>query len=92
MKTSTPWVVTMLHEHFHQLQDSQPNVFQDVMALDLAGGDQTGMWMLNYPFPYKDEKINVEFEQLGENNLLKRWKPRIRWLFKMNLTHICETS
>jgi len=23
VKTSTPWVITLLHEHFHQLQDSQ---------------------------------------------------------------------
>ena len=27
VKTSTPWVVTLLHEHFHQLQDSQPNFY-----------------------------------------------------------------
>src|SRR5438034_3881111 len=26
-RTSTPWVITLLHEHFHQLQDSQPNFF-----------------------------------------------------------------
>src|SRR5687768_284104 len=41
-KTSTPWVVILLHEHFHQLQDSQPNFYQDVNALNLSGGDQTG--------------------------------------------------
>src|SRR5262249_43772485 len=36
----------------------QPRYFTDVDALGLAQGDQTGMWMLNYPFPYaavKDE-------------------------------------
>ena len=26
-------------------------------ALDLSGGDETGMWMLNYPFPYEDEEV-----------------------------------
>ena len=26
-KTSTPWVITLMHEHFHQLQDSQPNFY-----------------------------------------------------------------
>ena len=41
-KTSTPWVVTIMHEHFHQLQDSQPNFFKDVDALNLAHGDQSG--------------------------------------------------
>ena len=42
-KTSTPWVVTLLHEHFHQLQYSQPNYYADVNALGLSHGDQTGM-------------------------------------------------
>jgi len=53
-KTSTPWLVTVTHEHFHQLQDSQPHYFDDVEHLGLSRGDQTGMWMLNYPFPYQD--------------------------------------
>lgn len=57
-KTSTPWVVTLLHEHFHQLQDSHPNMNADVEALNLAKGDKTGMWMLNYPFPYESTKVN----------------------------------
>lgn len=51
-KSSTAWVVTLLHEHFHQLQYSDPDYYPQVGALDLAGGDQTGMWMLDYPFPY----------------------------------------
>jgi hypothetical protein len=40
-KTSTPWVITLLHEHFHQLQDSQPNFFQETMGLNLSRGDET---------------------------------------------------
>ena len=28
-KTSTPWVITLMHEHFHQLQDAQPIFFKD---------------------------------------------------------------
>lgn len=28
-KTSTRWVITMVHEHFHQLQNSQPTYFDD---------------------------------------------------------------
>jgi hypothetical protein len=48
------WVITVLHEHFHQLQNSRPNYFEDVLNLGLAHGDETGMWMLNYPFPYKE--------------------------------------
>ncbi len=58
-KTSTPWVITFLHEHFHQLQYSQPDYQDGVTKLELAKGDTTGMWMLNFPFPY-DKKETVE--------------------------------
>lgn len=57
-KTSTPWVLTLMHEHFHQWQDSQPRFYDEVNALGLARGEQSGMWMLNYPFPYEDAKVN----------------------------------
>ena len=60
-KTSTPWVITLLHEHFHQLQDSQPNFHKDTEALNLSRGDQTGMWMLNYPFPYASPQVSRQF-------------------------------
>jgi len=64
-KTSTPWVITLLHEHFHQLQDSQPNFFKDVEALNLSRGDQTGMWMLNYPFPYATPEVSQQVSILS---------------------------
>jgi hypothetical protein len=60
-KTSTSWVVTLLHEHFHQLQDSQSNAYQEVNALNLSRGDQTGMWMLNYAFPYETPAVANQF-------------------------------
>jgi len=69
VKTSTPWVITLLHEHFHQLQDSQPNFYADVNALNLMRGDQTGMWMLNYAFPYERSEVQHEFAAMS--NLLK---------------------
>ncbi len=65
VKTSTFWTVTLLHEHFHQMQDSQPDFYKNVLALDLANGDETGMWMLNYPFPYRDKKINDDFSAMA---------------------------
>ena len=68
VKTSTPWVVTLLHEHFHQFQDSQPNFYADVGALNLAQGDQTGMWMLNYAFPYDRQGVQEQFALMS--NLL----------------------
>jgi len=61
VKSSTPWVITLLHEHFHQLQDSQPNFYPDVNALNLAHGDETGMWMLNYAFPYDRKEVQDQF-------------------------------
>lgn len=65
-KTSTFWVVVLLHEHFHQFQDSNPTFNQEVNALNLAGEDKSGMWMLNYPFPYQDKKINEDFSNLAK--------------------------
>lgn len=64
-KTSTPWVVTVLHEHFHQLQFSQPGYYDDVNALGLTRGDKTGMWMLNYPFPYDWAEMHELFAHLS---------------------------
>jgi hypothetical protein len=46
------WLRTILHEHFHQWQTELPDYYGRVNALDLSGGDQSGMWMLNFPFPY----------------------------------------
>ena len=65
-KTSTPWVITVLHEHFHQLQMSQPTYYKEVDALNLSGGDQTGMWQLNFAFPYKDVQTNERFSALSK--------------------------
>jgi hypothetical protein len=60
-KTSTRWVITLLHEHFHQLQDSQPRFYADVDSLGLARGDTTGTWMLNFPFPYTRAEVKDQF-------------------------------
>jgi hypothetical protein len=56
-KTSTEWVLTLLHEHFHQWQYSRPDYYSGVARLDLSQGDSTGMWMLNYPFPYDSTRV-----------------------------------
>lgn len=62
---STRWVLTLLHEHFHQWQQSRPDYFSSVDALGLAGNDSTGMWMLNYPFPYDDKETGMAFAELA---------------------------
>jgi hypothetical protein len=63
-RSSTAWVITLIHEHFHQLQMSKPDYFSVVKELDLAGDDKSGMWMLNYPFPYDDEEISNQYQTL----------------------------
>ncbi len=60
-KNSTRWVLTVLHEHFHQFVYSQPGYFDAVTKLGLAHGDQSGMWMLNYPFPYDSTRVQLAF-------------------------------
>lgn len=65
--TGTPrdrWILTVLHEHFHQLQYSRPDYYARLNALGLARGDTTGMWALNYPFPYDSAPIQAA---------VKRW-------------------
>ena len=64
-KSSTEWVLTLLHEHFHQLQTSRPDYYARVGALGLARGDQTGMWMLNYAFPYDSTVVQSRFGALA---------------------------
>jgi hypothetical protein len=65
-KSSTPWLFVLMHEHFHQLQDSQPGFFEEEKDLGLAHGDETGMWMLNYPFPYEKPELGHSFVQLRD--------------------------
>jgi len=56
-RTPASWLRTILHEHFHQWQFSLPDYFTRIDALGLKGGDETGMWALNYPFPYAREAV-----------------------------------
>ena len=88
-KTSTPWVVTLMHEHFHQLQDSQPNFFKETQGLNLSGGDQTGMWMLNFPFPYAKPEVSEQFAVLARS-LVEAMNERTPELFSSRLTTYLE--
>ena len=64
-KTSTRWVLTVMHEHFHQWVYSQPWYYAKVAALGLDHGDKSGMWMLNYPFPYDSAEVRRHFSQMA---------------------------
>ena len=56
-KSSAEWVLTLLHEHFHQWQSSLPDYYARADGLGLARGDTTGRWMLDYPFPYDSAPV-----------------------------------
>jgi hypothetical protein len=56
-KSPAEWVVTLLHEHLHQWQSSLPGYYARAAALGLSGGDTTGQWMLDYPFPYDSSPV-----------------------------------
>ncbi len=68
-KTSTPWLIVVMHEHFHQLQWAQPEYLNAINNLGLSKGDTTGMWMLNYPFPYEVPEIAEAFSHLRDTLL-----------------------
>ncbi len=74
-KTSTPWLFVVLHEHFHQLQNAQPGNFKATEDLGLARGDTSGMWMLNYPFPYGDAALGRAFAHLRDTLLAALREP-----------------
>ncbi|MEL7538682.1 MAG: hypothetical protein AAFZ58_08130 [Pseudomonadota bacterium] len=61
----TEWQLLFVHERFHQWQSTLPDYHERIAALDLAGDDQTGMWMLTYPFPYDDPNVGADFRQLS---------------------------
>jgi hypothetical protein len=64
-KTSTPWLFTVMHEHFHQLQNLQPNYFSSLERLGLSRGDRIGMWM-QYPFSYERPEVAQGFREVRD--------------------------
>lgn len=60
-RTSTQWIITLLHEHFHQYQYNSPNYHEHALDLGLSNGDTTGMWQINYTFPYSSKKVNAKY-------------------------------
>ncbi len=85
-QTSTSWIITLLHERFHQYQYTSKNYYQDTMDLGISNGDQTGMWQLNYPFPYEDKAV-IEKYEVYANTLQKAVKelntPQFKEYYKL---------
>jgi hypothetical protein len=65
-RSSMGWLKALLHEHFHQMQYSEPDYVEKTKELDLAGDDSSSMWMLNYPFPYEDDKVAEQYRSLTQ--------------------------
>jgi hypothetical protein len=63
-RESIRWIITAQHEHLHLLQYSDSGYTSETKALELSGNDSTGMWMLNYPFPYEDTLTSNRFSEL----------------------------
>ncbi len=49
------WVLTVVHEMFHVLQDSRGSV-EKIASLKIGPGNDPS-WQLNWPFPYDDPEV-----------------------------------
>ena len=68
-QAATPirWSVTLLHEHFHQWQYSWDGYQNAVKGLGLSHGSNSGMWMLNYAFPYADANVGAAYNRMANS-------------------------
>ena len=64
-RSGVEWIITLVHEYFHQYQ-STPDYYRMVDELDLKGDCKTGMWMLNYAFPYDNPKVKEQFRKYSD--------------------------
>jgi hypothetical protein len=59
--TQGEWIVTFLHEAFHQYQSILPGYATAVEGVRAKLGRTGGQWMLDYPFPYSDPNVKAAF-------------------------------
>ena len=64
-RSEIDWVLTILHEHFHQYQYEGDGYYAALDGLGLSGGDSSGQWVLDYPFPYDDAQTGRAFAALA---------------------------
>ncbi len=64
-RSGVEWIITLVHEYFHQYQ-STSEYYKMVDELDLKGDCKTGMWMLNYAFPYENSEVKQQFRRYSE--------------------------
>jgi hypothetical protein len=90
-RSSLYWMITLLHEHFHQYQTNYKDYYSSVDKLDLKDGDETGMWMLNYKFPYEDSTVNNAFKEL-KVKLLTAYESMDKKNFKKNVVQYIKSK
>lgn len=59
--TQADWIVTFLHEAFHQYQSTLPGYYSAVDVVRAQLGKTGEQWILEYPFPYTDPKVKAAF-------------------------------
>jgi hypothetical protein len=64
--SSTPWLIMVMHECFHQLQYAQPGYYEAVQKLGLSKGNNDASWMLRYSFPYDNGDVADKFSKLRD--------------------------
>jgi hypothetical protein len=62
--TQADWIVTFLHETFHQYQSTLPGYFSAVDVVRARLGKTGEQWILEYPFPYADPKVKAAFADI----------------------------
>ena len=91
VESSTEWLTLAFHEHFHQMQYSQPNYYELVAKLNTFDG-KDAQWMTNFPFPYRDFKVNKIFKKMTEVLLSYKSLNSEEWseLYKEQLSRLKE--
>ncbi|MBX9615916.1 MAG: hypothetical protein K2X25_10005 [Caulobacteraceae bacterium] len=63
--TRADWVITLLHETFHQYQAALPAYQPSVDQVGSRLGQTDVGWMLDYPFPYSRAEVGVAFGRMN---------------------------
>lgn len=68
--TKADWIVTFLHEVFHQYQEKIAAYEAAVGMVRERLGQTGGQWMLDYQFPYSDPGVKAAFSKMTASALL----------------------
>ena len=63
------WIVTVLHESFHEFQSTLPGYDKAVDRARRQLGKGGGEWMLDYPFPYAKRDVVTAFGRMDASAL-----------------------